>query len=192
MVERTVHRLDDKGTVRDWLVAGGWSEPVEELADLLEADGDPWGERGRWVLTNGPDVTLLKRRLYELRPLWTDQPLPEVVEGGPVAYRGPTGADHEDTWRRTHVAGDGLVDWSEFCFTPAYRVALAGTVFEVDQAEWRLLRLASTGPCLLYVNGECVLATGMVSYMEPIEHEVRVWLPSGQSDVVVSSWQVGF
>ncbi|MGH3878860.1 MAG: hypothetical protein ACRDSK_17650 [Actinophytocola sp.] len=192
MAQRTVHLLDDNATVRDWLVAGGWSEPVAELAELLEPDGDPWGENGRWVLTNGPDVTLLKRRLYELCPLWTDQSLPEVVEGGPVAYRGPTGADHEDTWRRVHVPGDGLVDWSEFCFTPAYRVALSGTVFEVDQAEWRLLRLASTGPCLLYVNGECVLATGMVSYMEPIEHEVRVWLPSGESSVVVSSWQVGF
>lgn len=192
MAERTVHRLDGNGTVRDWLVAGGWSEPVAELADLLDADGDPWGERGRWVLTNGPDVTLLKRALYELRPLWTDQPLPEVVEGGPVAYRGPTGAEHEDTWRRVHVPDDGHLDWSEFCFTPAYRVAVAATVFEVDQAEWRLLRLASTGPCLLFVNGECVLATGMVSYMEPLEHEVRVWLPAQLSTVVVCSWQVGF
>jgi hypothetical protein len=192
MAERTVHLLDGTGTVRDWLVAGGWSEPVAELADLLDTEGDPWGERGRWVLTNGPDVTLLKRALYEARPLWTDQPLPEIVEGGPVAYRGPTGADHEDTWRRVHVPDDGLVDWSEFCFTPAYRVAVAATVFEVDQAEWRLLRLASTGPCLLFVNGECVLATGMVSYMEPIEHEVRVWLPSQLSEVVVCSWQVGF
>ena len=192
MAERTVHRLDGKGTVRDWLVAGGWSEQVDELADLLDTEGDPWGERGRWVLTNGPDVTLLKRALYEQRPLWTDQELPEIVEGGPVAYRGPTGVDHEDTWRRVHVPGDGLVDWSEFCFTPAYRVAVAATEFEVDQAEWRLLRLASTGPCLLFVNGECVLATGMVSYMEPIEHEVRVWLPAQLSEVVVCSWQVGF
>jgi hypothetical protein len=58
-----------------------------------------------------------------------------------------------------------LVDWSEFCFTPTYRTAVAGTAIEVDQAEWRTLRVASTGP---------------------------VWLPSGISQVVITSWQVGF
>ncbi|HEY0497395.1 MAG TPA: hypothetical protein VGD48_16740 [Kutzneria sp.] len=43
--------------------------PVPE-ADLgLAASGSPWGADGRWVLTNGPDVTTLKRRLYLARPL---------------------------------------------------------------------------------------------------------------------------
>ncbi|ONI88594.1 hypothetical protein ALI144C_06030 [Actinosynnema sp. ALI-1.44] len=190
MSGRTTHRLDERGTVRDWLVAGGWAEPVD-LSGALAADGSPWGPDGRWVLTNGPDVTPLKARLHERWPL-RDQPLPAVVEGGEVAYTGPTGAEHRGTWRRVHTASDGLVDWSEFCFTPELRIAAAATAFEVDQAEWRTLKLASTGPVQLYVGGECVLRTGQVTYMEPAEHEVKVWLPSGVSEVVVCSWQIGF
>ena len=130
------------------------------------------------MLTNGPDVTPLKRRLYLARPLPTDRPPPEVVEG--------------QDFRRIHTGMDGLVDWSEFCFTPTCRTAVAGTAFEVDQAEWRTLKVASTGPVLLHVNGELLLHADTVTYMEPAEHEVRVWLPSGISPVVITSWQVGF
>jgi hypothetical protein len=178
--------------VRDWLVTEGWSEPVADLPSLLDPVGSPWGPGGRWVLANGPDATMLKARLYGVRPLHADQPLPPVVEGGPVSYVGPTGVEHSGVWRRVHTMDDGLVDWSAFCFIPSYRVALAATQLEVDQAEWRTLLLASTGPVLLYVNGECVLCARAVSYMEPVEHEVRVWLPSGVSTIVACCWQVGF
>ncbi|MBE1469488.1 hypothetical protein [Kibdelosporangium phytohabitans] len=40
MSERTTHRLDERGTVRDWLVAGGWAEPVD-LSGELAAEGSP-------------------------------------------------------------------------------------------------------------------------------------------------------
>ncbi|CAM04097.1 hypothetical protein A8924_5216 [Saccharopolyspora erythraea NRRL 2338] len=191
MTGRTVHRLDEAGTVRDWLVAGAWGEPVAALPDLVPSTGSSWGRDGRWVLTNGPDVTPLKARLHRAAPLREQAP-PAVVEGGPVSYTGPDGSAHAGTWRRTHTAGDGLVDWSEFCFTPQCRVALAATALEVDQAEWRTLRLASTGPTLLYVNGECVARSESVTYMEPAEQATRVWLPPGVNEVVVCSWQVGF
>lgn len=152
--------------------------PVPDSDLGLEATGSPWGSDGRWVLTNGPDVTPLKRRLYLSRPLPVDRPVPEVVEG--------------PDFRRIHTGTDGLVDWSEFCFTPTYRTAVAGTALEVDQAEWRTLRVASTGPVLVHVNGELLLHADAVTYMEPAEHTIRVWLPSGVSQVVITSWQVGF
>jgi hypothetical protein len=152
--------------------------PVPESDLPVAATGSPWGPEGRWVLTNGPDVTPLKRRLYLARPLPTAGASPDVVEG--------------PEFRRIHTGTDGLVDWGEFCFTPTYRTAVAGTAFEVDQAEWRTLRVASTGPVLLHVNGELLLHADTVTYMEPAEHEVRVWLPSGISQVVITSWQVGF
>lgn len=192
MPDRTVHRLDGRGTVRDWLVAGAWHEPADDLKEVVAADGSPWGPDGRWVLTNGPDVTPLKRRLYARRPLLPGQSFPPVSEGGPVSYTGPTGITHEDRWRRVHTAADGLVDWSAFCFTPEYRLALAACVLEVDQAERRVLRVATTGPSMLYVGGECVSADDTVSYMEPVEREVAVGLPSGTTQVVVASWQVAF
>ncbi|TCO54938.1 hypothetical protein [Actinocrispum wychmicini] len=178
------HVLDERGGVRDWLVAGPWSEPLD--LSILDSEGSPWGENGRWVLTNGPDVTPLKAKLYSLSPL-SEEAVTPLVEGEPVDYAG-----HSGEWRRAHTASDGLVDFSEFCFTPAKRVALAGTVVEVDQAEWRTLELASTGPALLFVGGKCVLRTTRVTYMEPHAHKVDVWLPAGRTEVVTVLWQVGF
>jgi hypothetical protein len=192
VTNRTVHRLDGRGTVRDWLVTPAWSEPVDDLDRALDTDGSPWGDTGRWVLTNGPDVTPLKQALYRSRPLRREAPPEPVTEGGPVTYAGPTGLAHEGTWQRTHTAPDGLVDWSAFCFTPEYRLALAATVVEVDQAEWRTVRLASTGPTLLFHDGRVVGGSDTVSYMEPVETEIPLWLPSRTSTLVVASWQVAF
>lgn len=189
---RTVHALDERGTVRDWLISPAWSEPADDLGKHLAAEGDPWGERGRWRLTNGPDVTPLKEELYRHRPLGRDPVPGPVVEGGEIRYTGPGGTRHSGRWQRVHTAADGLVDWSEFCFTPQYRVALAACVLEVDQAEWRTLRLATTGPFLLFVGGELRGESGTVTYMEPAEHDIRLWLPSGTTTVVVASWQVAF
>ncbi|GAA3690434.1 hypothetical protein GCM10022224_064830 [Nonomuraea antimicrobica] len=187
MEERTVHALDRRGTILDWLVSPAWREPADDLGKHLRADGDPWGDRGRWRLTNGPDVTPFKEELYRHRPLPREPVAGPIAEGGLIRY-----LEHAGEWRRVHTGADGLVDWSEFCFTPEYRVALAATVLEVDQAEWRTLRLASTGPTLLFVNGELVDESDGFTYMEPAERARRVWLPSGTSTVVVASWQVAF
>jgi hypothetical protein len=189
---RTVHALDERGTVRDWLTTPAWAEPADDLAACLAPEGDPWGERGRWRLTNGPDATPLKEELHRLRPLRPDPVTAPVTEGGAVAYTGPTGIRHAGAWSRVHTAADGLVDWSAFCFTPEYRLALAATVLEVDQAEWRTLRLASTGPYRLFVGGKQAAESTTVTYMEPAEQEVRVWLPSGTTTVTVATWQVAF
>lgn len=186
-----MHRLDPDGTVRDWLVAPVWSRPCEDLAELLEADGSPWGPNGRWVLTNGPDVAPLKRRLYERHPLRTDQLPPVLREDGPVQWL-TTGGVRSGTWARRHVAPDGFVDWSAFCSTPEYREAIAATRLEVDQAEERVLEVASTGPFRCWVGGELVLAHDEFTYMEPLSVRARVRLPSGTTDVVVATWQVAF
>ena len=82
--DRTVHLLDERGTVRDWLVSPAWTAPCDDLGALVEATGSPWGPEGRWVLTNGPEVARLKERLSERRPLVTDQPLPNVAENAPL------------------------------------------------------------------------------------------------------------
>src|SRR6218665_105790 len=51
--DRTVHLLDSKDYIRDWLKSPAGGSPAEELDVLLEAGGDPWGEGGRWGLTRG-------------------------------------------------------------------------------------------------------------------------------------------
>ena len=179
--------------VRDWLVSPVWSWACDDLAELLDPHGSPWGPGGRWVLTNGPDVAELKERLYALHGLVTDQPLPAIAEGGPISWTGvPGGTVLSGTWSRYRTGEDGLVDWSEFSFTPQYRLALAGVSLEVDQPEWRTLEISSTGPVAIWAAGELVGNFSDFAYMAPVGHEVRIRLGSGTTDVLVATWQVAF
>ena len=189
---RTVHGLDLRGTVRDWLVSPAWSAPCSDLDAVLERSGSPWGPDGRWVLTNHPDVAPLKERLYARRPLVLDQVVPEPLEGGPVAWRAPGGGTDTGTWRRVHTKPDGFADWSEFRHAPEYRHALAAAVLEVDQPEWRTLVVASTGPVAVWVADELAGVFTETGYMDPVEHRLAVRLPSGTTRVLVASWQAAF
>ncbi|MGC0273284.1 hypothetical protein ACO0LV_09845 [Pseudactinotalea sp. Z1739] len=186
---RTVHTTEADGTVRDWLVSPVHGTPADDLEAFLRADGDPWD--GRWVLTNGPDVAELKERLAAAHPIDGSQDLPEPVEGGPLVWTAGA-AQREDEWRRVRTGTDGLVDWSQFCFTPEYRYALAATVLEVDQAEWRTLEVSSTGPFVLWLDGVEVLRGTRVSYMEPETQRIRLRLPSRTTSVHLATWQVAF
>lgn len=187
---RTVHATDADGTVRDWLVSPVWAAPCQDLEEFLPAEGDPW-MGGRWVLTNGPDVGLLKERLAQAHPLDVSEPVEEPVEGGNVRWSFE-GSAFEGAWRRVRTGSDGLLDWSAFCFTPEYRYSVATTVLEVDQSDWRTLELHTTGPFVLWLDGKVVLQGNKVSYMEPEVHSVRVRLSSRTTTVHLATWQVAF
>ncbi|MEZ2391224.1 hypothetical protein AB6813_17090 [bacterium RCC_150] len=190
---RTVHTLDGYGFIRDWLVSPAWSSRCDDLTDVLDAQGSPWGSRGRWVLTNGPDAAPLKARLYRQHPLLVEQDLPEIVEGGAISWARSAGdSPSAGQWERVHAGSDGLVDWSGFCFSPEYRHAVAATTLEVDQAEYRELEIASTGPVAVFAAGKLVLATEEFGYMEPIRHRIRLRLESGTTRLVIATWQVAF
>ncbi len=188
---RTVHALDRRGYVRDWLSVPVWSTPCRDLDLVLEATGSPWGQDGRWVLTNGPDVAPLKRRLYQIHPLDAGQPMPPVSEGADFSWDSQ-GQRCESRWERRHVGADGLLDWSEFCFTPQYRQAIAATVLEVDQAEYRVLEVGCTGPAALFADGELLWQSDDFSYMEPYRNQIRVRLRSGATTIHLLTWQVAF
>ncbi len=191
ITNRTVHVLDEHGFIRDWLVSPAWSHPCEDLGEELSADDSPWGAEGRWVLTNGPDVGDLKERLFRSHPIFTSQPLPPIEENAPIEWISALGPVKGE-WRRWRSPDDALVDWSQFCFTPEYREALAATCIEVDQAEWRELRVECTGPFVCWLNGEVVLTGSTVSYMEPQVSSVRIRIPSGLSTLHIATWQVAF
>lgn len=199
---RTVHVTDADGTVRDWLVSPAWALPCNDLAAFLEEGGEPWGrvrfsdgrpasDDGRWVLTNGPDVAPVKERMLVEHAVDVTQPLPPIDEGGAISWDA-FDATHTGAWRRVRTGWDGFVDWSAFCFTPEYRAAIAATVLEVDQAEWRTLEVRSTGPFVLWVDGDVVLRGETVSYMEPVVHSVRVRLHSRTTTVHLATWQAAF
>lgn len=182
----SVHRLDARNTVRDWLVSEAWSEPAADLAEVLSAEGDPWGSRGRWVLTNGPDSLALKRALAARHPLPSASP-PVPKDGEVFSWAG-----RRRTWRRYHTDEDGLVDWSDFFFVPHYSAALAGVMLApLRQGNFRL-RVASTGPVVVYVGGRAVHRDTEITYMEPYEREVELELSSKPTPVVVATWQACF
>ncbi|GAB3603004.1 hypothetical protein [Microbacterium aureliae] len=200
---RTVHVTDPDGTVRDWLVSPAWALPCEDLQDFLPAEGEPWGEsrrfsdgapsadEGRWVLTQGPDVGPLKKRILEAHSPDLRQALPRIEEGAAISWDA-FGETHEGSWRRVRTGWDGFLDWSAFCFTPEYRASIASTVLEVDQAEWRTFEVHTTGPFALWVDGELALSGTTVSYMEPEVHSIRLRLHSRTTTVHLASWQVAF
>ncbi|MGD7733997.1 hypothetical protein ACQCX5_13710 [Propionibacteriaceae bacterium G57] len=202
ITHRTVHSLDARGAVRDWLVSPAFALDAD-LSGVLPADGQPWGQEpgtpvshvdARWVLTNGPDVTPLKQRLLPTVAL-TRPPVGAPLEGGAFSLltddSSATGAhEFSDTWRRMHTADDGLLDWSEFCYTPQWRFVAATTQVEVDQADARRLVVESTGPFALWLDGELVAGSEAVRYMEPTPTEVEVWLASGVHTIALTGWQI--
>lgn len=178
MREQTVHRLSTTGFVRDWLVSPVRETPCDDLGLVVDADGPPWDspERlGRWRLTQGPDVAPVKQALFEALSVPLPS-LPEVLSG--------------DALLRHHTPPDGVIERSTFCYTPTYRSFLAATVLEVDQPETRVLRVRSTGPLRMWVAGELMLDHAEFGYMQPWVRDVEILLPSGASDVIVSSWNV--
>lgn len=189
---RTVHLPDADGCIRDWLVGPGWAWPCppEDLCELVAADGSPWGPQGRWVLTNGPDVAPLKQALYARHPLATDRPAGAVAENGPLERRTHDGRLRDGQWRRYRTGADGLVDRSRFCYTPEYSEALAATVIEVDQPEWRVVEVACTGPFVLWIGDEQVADESTVGYMEPVVHRYPWRFTSGSTELLIAGWQV--
>ncbi|OYO17692.1 hypothetical protein CGZ94_02050 [Enemella evansiae] len=196
ITNRTVHPLDARRSVRDWLISPAYAAEADLGADLSAA-GDPFDVDGelshtdtRWVLTNGPDVTPLKEKLLPTQRI-TAPPVGEVVEGGAFTLTAG-GAEQVGQWHRVHTNADGLLDWSEFCYTPQWRYATAATLLEVDQADRRTIEVAATGPFTLWLDGKELLSSNEVRYMEPGVHRVEVWLPSGTSTLVLAGWQVAF
>ena len=190
---RTVHVLGDRGGVRDWLVTPSWARECSDLDEVVDPDGDPFGDRGRWVLTKGSDAFALKEALYARHPLLPDCLPPAPVESGEVRLPSPfvAGAEDVGSWKRLRTGEDEFVDWSAFYRRPTYLHAVASTVLETDQSEVRTLRVASTGPFVLWVGGTVANARKEFRYMEPYESVVEVMVRSGATPVHLWSWQVG-
>ncbi len=185
--------LDENGFIRDWLITKSWVSSCDDLAETLDANGSPWGEEGRWVLTNGPDVAGLKARLFAKRGFVASQTVPLILEGGKVDWIAPgdRGSD-SDNWRRVHVGDDGYADWSHFSYTPEYRHSLMGCQIEVDQPEWRTMNIETTGPVQVWIDGKLANTFDQFSYMQPCVHSVPIYFKSGITSVVIATWQVSF
>ncbi|MHA7987338.1 hypothetical protein ACX9R5_16180 [Rathayibacter sp. CAU 1779] len=181
--------------VRDWLIGPLWEWPCDDLDAVVSPVGSPWekdaqpGRLARWRLTNGPDAAPVKSALYRRHPLVEDQRMPHAAAGASFAWTSHAGS-HDGELTRTHTGADGLVDWSGFARTPQYRLAVAVTQLEVDQAEWRDLEVHSTGPVAVWVNGVASAVFDDITYMEPSRHPLRVRLEAGITTVVIASWQL--
>ena len=165
----------------------------DDLACILEEGGSPWGDEGRWVLTNGPDVAGVKARLFAQRGFVEAQSVPPIVEGGEVEWLAPgRKGSVSDIWRRVHVGDDGYVDWSHFSYTPEYRHSLMACQIEVDQPEWRTMNIETTGPVQVWIDGKLANTFDEFSYMQPCTYSFPTYFKSGITSIVISTWQVAF
>lgn len=163
------------------------------MAGILDANGSPWGDEGRWVLTNGPDVAGVKARLFAKRGFVEKQTVPPILEDGKVDWFAPGNkGSGSDNWRRVHVGDDGYADWSHFSYTPEYRHSLMGCQIEVDQPEWRTMNVETTGPVQVWIDGKIAKTFDQFSYMQPCVHSFPVYFKSGITSVVIATWQVSF
>ncbi|WP_353951447.1 hypothetical protein V6K52_17705 [Knoellia sp. S7-12] len=194
---RTIHRLGPDGVILDWLVGPVWEAPCTSLDDVVSPDGSPWdedGRPGRWRLTNGPDVAVVKDALYAVRSPAVP-PSPPTLDGAEgVGFTWPSpfvpGEELAGTWERHRTAYDGVIERSTFRYTPTERAFVAATRLEVDQPEVRRLIVQSTGPLRVWLRGELVLDHTEFGYMQPWTQVVETLLPSGTSDLVIASWNV--
>lgn len=196
-MSRTVHRLGPDGTILDWLLGPVWQAPCTALDDVVSPDGSPWdedGRPGRWRLTNGPDVAVVKDALYAVRSPAVPPSPPSLddAEGAELTWPSPfvAGEEVDGTWERHRTAPDGVIERSTFCYTPTERAFVAATRLEVDQPEVRRLVVRSTGPLRVWLRGELVLDHAEFGYMQPWTQVIETLLPSGTSDLVVASWNV--
>ena len=181
--------------MRDWLVGPAGRTRATTSTPCSSRPASPWGPDGRWVLTNGPDVAPLKAGSTPGGRC--DRPAAPRRRSRAGPHLGSRSAGDapwtRERWQRVHTGWDGLVDWSQFCFTPEYRHAVAATVLEVDQPEWRTLEIACTGPFAVWVGGELAGVFTDFGYMEPSRARGSA---SGCSPapptVVLGTWQVAF
>ena len=73
---RTIHQLDRRGFIRDWLISEAWIARADDLDQVLASTGNPFGKDGRWVLTNGPDIAELKAKLFPVLPAASNNLIP--------------------------------------------------------------------------------------------------------------------
>lgn len=184
---RTIHPLDPRGTVRDWLVTRAWEEPAADLAEFVAPTGDPWTADGRWLLTYGLPALGLKRRVYQAHRLPGQPPVEPPVEGGAVHWLG-----QQAHWERARTSEDGFVDWTAFRRTPMYRTGLAAVGLLAERAGDHRLRIGAIQPTVVFLNGELVSDDPTVSYLEPFERVVEVRLAAGVNTLLVGSWQAAF
>lgn len=177
----TVHAVGPDGVVRDWLVAGPWSLPVPPVQRWLDPEGDPFGPRGRWVLSKNPEADDVKFAMS------TAQPPFEPPAGVPTEDRPLRWGDLAGTWSRRHVPEDGFVDWSGFSFNPQARVALAGVVLRVPASGYYPLTLTATGGVAAFVDGATLHRDVVTRTQDPVARTVSAFLHEGDHALVVAT-----
>lgn len=181
----TTHALDAQGAVRDWLLAGPWSSPAPSAEPHVDRSGDPFGDRGRWLLSKNPEADGVK--LAMLGSVGVVVP-PAVL---PVEDATISWGSRRGVWRRTHVDGDGYVDWSGFAFTPQLQEAVAACVLRVSEDGTYELQIASTGSLGVRVDGRCVHQDLFVATQRPVERSIPVRLRAGDHAVVIAGRVLG-
>jgi hypothetical protein len=136
--------------IRDWLACGTITSPIENLADIVPADGAAFGQDKRWVLNYwawSKPSKRIKKRVYEQLPPFTWQ--------APIEH--PTlGAEGigDKKWRYARTGEDQVIDFSLFNFNPTLMQGWLFTLLDAEQAMSIEAELLTIGPARVFLNGK--------------------------------------
>ncbi len=144
------YSLAEDRAIHHWLARGPTVSPIEQLPQVVQADGSSFGRDGRWVLNywawSAPSKRL-KRRLYTQLPPFRWQP--------PQSHphlRAP--AEDGNHWEYVAAGEDKVIDFSLFNFTPALMQGWLFVLLDVDEPLQAQAELLTIGPACVFLNGK--------------------------------------
>jgi hypothetical protein len=184
----TYYTLSPDGAIRHWLACGPITSPLPELAEVVPADGPPFGSGHRWVINYwafDPESAALKKRVYERLPPFEWEPgerpalNSEGVAGNPWVYQ--------------VAEEDNVIDFSLFNFSPTRMQGWLFASVDVPAPMVIPAELITIGPARLWVNG--ALATHYAeqfSYVATQRIPVTVAFNAGQNEVYLHGDMLGW
>jgi hypothetical protein len=164
------------GSVHHWLACGPVGSPLDDLAQVIRADGSPFGPGRRWAINYVPASLNLKDRVYRqlLRPAWRPGLRPVLHEPGPSG---------QENWRYITAQEDHLIDLSLFGFTPTWMDGWLFVCLAVDGPLTVAAELRTIGPARVWLNGSLQVHHVGFGYMEPAVVPLSLSLLPGWNDL---------
>ncbi|MFN8419564.1 MAG: hypothetical protein U0528_10035 [Anaerolineae bacterium] len=168
--------LASHGAIRNWLRCGVLATPLPELAEVVPADGSPFGRGRRWVINYwayDPESAALKKRVYEKL-----SPFDPVLATAPTRGQEGFGGQH---WDYARADEDDVIDFSRFNFNPALMQGWLYALLDTPIAQTCQAELITIGPARVRLNDQLVASfNDHFSYVAvqriPITLELRAGL----------------
>jgi len=179
------YALEPDGSIHHWLACGPVSSPLSDLAQVIRADGSPFGPGQRWAINYVPASLNLKERVYRQlpRPEWRPGPRPALHQPGPSGRK---------NWQYATALEDHLIDLSLFSFTPTWIEGWLFARLATDGPLTVSADLLTIGPARVWLNGTLQVHHVGFGYVEPTVVPLSLSLSPGWNDLWLHGEMIGW